>query len=269
MTRILMIGDSNAARLVNAMREVFASAGAEDPALDGIVFDPVCATGPVAGKLRIRDGMLRLGPKPAKWNHYRLAEDHADALYAVAAAQIAALAPGGAVPLGGYDLVLAFGGWLVRDWPVVARAQAAGRWSAACLEQLAADRLAASGHIQWLGGASERREGLPRILSLPEPLRNELAPDWLSDAAARGLDFPAAFALLCRAGARMGLEIVPLPPELLNAAGNATAARFRRGREGDFGHLDNAGSMIYLRHILSLLRDATGGTAAAEARGGD
>lgn len=258
MTRVLMIGDSNAARLVNAMREVFAGAGAEDPALDGIVFDPVCATGPVAGKLRIRDGMLRLGPKPAKWNHYRLTEDHVDALYSVAAAQIAALAPDGAVPLGGYDLVLAFGGWLVRDWPIVARAQAAGSWSAACLDQLAADRLAASGHVQWLGGASRSGEGLPRILSLPEPLRNELAPDYLPDAAAKALDFPAAFACLRRAGARMGLEIVPLPPELLNAAGNATAARFRRGQGADFGHLNNEGSMIYLHHILSLLRDRTG-----------
>lgn len=253
MTRVLIFGDSHIAGLFQAYTAQKNSA----PRLGSYHLDFVGAAGPVAYRLTVQDGKLQLLGRLPAWNSPTFSDETINMWYGATEAQILRISEDGLVDLRKYDVVLAVGGWMFWHWWSVGSAIATGVFSADCIDQLCQDVLKKSAHFLWLQDYLAGPAQPGHIISLPEPVLNELSPDHPMHSDARQISLAPVYAAFKDAGEKLGLRIASLPAGLMNPAGNAVIGKYKANAEGDFRHLNLAGAGVMLNGMLALVNDLT------------
>lgn len=260
MTRILIFGDSQVASLATALKQ-------SGTTKQNTNFEFVCAHGPVAHKLRTRNHRMYLDPIPDTWAHAHITDDRLTEWYKDTQAQIVAIGGGKPViDLTGFDAMVCTGGHILARWNTLHDVVATPYLSAACVEQVCLDVLAGMTHGQWLAGlVNSPHRGSVDVLSLPEPLLNEMSP-LVETQAYAGKRFKEVQKVIINIFPQLGSIYIPVPDQLISKSGNSSPAEYKVDRQNDFVHLNHDGGAIILRSLveaLDRLQTPAGNTLAA------
>jgi hypothetical protein len=247
MNRILIFGDSQVATIATAFKRL-------DMSKSGTCFNFVSAPGPVARKLRTDGHRLHLEPIPDTWSHAYLSDEHIAKWYEGTQAQISFIGQGSSsIDLTDFDALICTGGHILARWNTLHDAVATPYLSAACIEQVCLDVLKGMPHGQWLKGLmNSPHRGSVDVLSLPEPLLNEMSP-LVETPAYAGKRFREVEKVIVNALPQFGSTFIPVPDELISNSGNSSPAKYKVDRQDDFVHLNHEGGDIILRSLIDAL----------------
>lgn len=249
MKNILVFGNSHVARVALSYAQ---HRSARNIPRD-LRFDFISAPGPIAHYLQMEGKVLKLLPRPDRWNNRKIPSETLDKWYLMASNRIKACSNEEHIDTSVYDAIFYLGGGLLKRWRLLDMCLRDPGYSSGCAEQLAADLVKASDFYRCMSVATDNFDASD-ITVVFEPIQNELAASYETESTSIGPFLPVQ-EIIKESVKRIGFSILPFPIQLLNSAGNAVAARFHSGRETDFMHLNPSGA----NHVLQALISASPG----------